>query len=204
MRDDSCKAKNDRIKATRILWLDLETTGLDPLKDQILEVGAVITDGFLNEVARTEFVLKASPELLAAMPPVVITMHTESGLTAKCLASPLEIPEVDCALAAWAVRNGITKASFLAGNSVGDFDRHFMRRLMPTTNGTISHRSINVSTFKALFSIWCPAEAAPQLERTKAHRSILDCEHAIKELKYWLAEAGSLEYALSDCADYIP
>lgn len=194
----TCKERNDAIKAMRLLWLDLETTGLDPLKDQILEVGAIVTDGFLKEVARNEFVIKAGAETLANMPPVVIAMHAESGLSLKCLTSPLEIYEVDFKLTAWAYQHGVTKKSFLAGNSVGDFDRHFMRRLMPQLNDGISHRSVNVSTFKALFSMWDPDVAAPKLERVKAHRSILDCEHAIEELKHWLEHAETLGYALAD------
>jgi len=175
------------MSTTRILWLDLETTGLDPLKDSILEVGALITDGDFNEVARAEWTLQATGQMLAVMHPYVENMHRESGLAARCLEAKLGMPQVDKECWYFCAAHGVTKASFLAGNSVGDFDRHFMRRLMPMTNESISHRSINVSTFKALYSIWDPAAAAPILERPKAHRSILDCEHAIAELKYWLS-----------------
>lgn len=178
--------QRQKLTEARIVWLDLETTGLDPLRDDLLEVGVIITDGLLREIDRAEWTLKATPEKIATMPPVVIAMHAESGLTARCLASPLEAYEIDVALYAFLAKNGVTNKSFLAGNSVGDFDRHFMRRHLPGSNAAISHRSINVSTFKALFSLWAPDVAAPKLERVKAHRALLDCEAAIAELSYWL------------------
>lgn len=175
------------MSTTRILWLDLETTGLNPLTDHILEVGALITDGDLVEIARAEWTLGATAMMLAAMHPYVENMHRESGLAARCLEARLSAAEVDVACRSFCDNHDVNTKSFLAGNSVGDFDRHFMRRLLPLTNNAISHRSINVSTFKALYSIWDPVAAAPVLARPKAHRSILDCEAAIEELKYWLS-----------------
>lgn len=35
-----------------LVWIDLETTGLDPYKNTILEVAAIVTDDNFNEVAR--------------------------------------------------------------------------------------------------------------------------------------------------------
>lgn len=180
-------AIRDAIAAKRILWLDLETTGLDPLTDQILEVGVIITDGRLKELTRAEWAIKAEPGVIARMPDVVQVMHAESGLTARCL-GPLAstLDGVQGALLTLFKMFNVDKTTFLAGNSVGDFDRHFMRLGLNRVNAAISHRSINVSTFKALCSIWAPEIALPQVTRTKAHRSLMDCEHAIRELRYWL------------------
>lgn len=170
----------------RIVWLDLETTGLNPLSDLILEVGVIVTDGQLRELARFERVLHVPIAVLASMPPIVQTMHAESGLTPKVLASTVTLSDVSYELRAFLAALGVDNTSFLAGNSVGDFDRHFLRVHLPEVNGMISHRSINASTFKALCSLWSPDLAAPQVDRTKPHRSMLDCEHAIRELRYWL------------------
>ena len=45
-------------KPKYILWMDLEMTGLDPVEDRILEVGAIITDWNFAEIARYEAVTK--------------------------------------------------------------------------------------------------------------------------------------------------
>jgi len=51
-------------KSTRLLWIDLEMTGLDPVKDRILEIAAIVTDWDLNELATYEAVKKVGPNLL--------------------------------------------------------------------------------------------------------------------------------------------
>jgi oligoribonuclease len=38
-------------KALNLIWLDLEMTGLDPLKERIIEIATVVTDGDLNILA---------------------------------------------------------------------------------------------------------------------------------------------------------
>lgn len=193
----SCREKRERLEAARIVWLDLETTGLDPLTDQILEVGVIVTDGALKEIVRAEWSIKPGIAALARMPDVVQVMHAESGLTARCLSAnavPLGLAQ-DALIRLFEWHN-VSKSSFLAGNSVGDFDRHFLRMHMQRVNQAISHRSINVSTFKALFSLWSPIVAAPQVNRTKAHRSLLDCEHAIEELRYWISNVEDLDLTL--------
>ena len=52
------------MKKTKLLWMDLEMTGLSPEKDRILEVAAIATDMKLNEIARFTAVVKVSPELM--------------------------------------------------------------------------------------------------------------------------------------------
>lgn len=177
---------DERLSKLRIVWLDLETTGLDPLTDLPIEAGVIITDGALREVARRDWLIVTERARLEAMPSIVLEMHRDSGLLAA-LEGPevVPLPEVDVQIAAFLDQHGVTKASPLAGNSVGDFDRHFLRRRFPATHGKVSHRSINVSTFKALIGMWDPALTAPKVERKKDHRAVLDCEAAIDELIYW-------------------
>ena len=179
----------------RIVFLDLETTGLNPLTDDVLEVGIVVTDGSLHEIARRNWVIRSNPLTLTKCPPIVVTMHAESGLTAECLAAD--------AKSMFLVRDEVLqfleqhdcKGAPLAGNSVGDFDRHFLRVNCAAVNDFLSHRSINVSTFKVLFSMWVPDAAKPQLERGKAHRALADCDAAIAELRHWLKHLPDLHEA---------
>ena len=46
------------MKNAKILWIDLEMTGLNPQKDRILEVAAIATDWDFNEIATFESAVK--------------------------------------------------------------------------------------------------------------------------------------------------
>lgn len=173
-------------QVNRIVWLDLETTGLDPFNDQILEVGVIVTDEKLVELARARWILRCDAMTLGSMNPKVVAMHANSGLWAECLESTYNTTMVRRDLLEFLSKHGC-KGAYLAGNSVGDFDRHFLRRWMPDVNEYLSHRSINSSTFKALFSMWAPEVKPPTPQKGPAHRSLADCEYSISELKFWLA-----------------
>ena len=61
--------------------MDLEMTGLDPAVDRIVEIATIITDDQLNIVAEgPDIVIHQPDEVLAKMAPVVVDMHTKSGL----------------------------------------------------------------------------------------------------------------------------
>ncbi len=51
-------------KPTKLLWIDLEMTGLDPLADRILEVAAIVTDWDLREIATYQAVKKVGQNLM--------------------------------------------------------------------------------------------------------------------------------------------
>ena len=51
-------------KNAKVLWIDLEMTGLDPEHDRILEVAAIATDWDFNEVATFESAVKVDEELV--------------------------------------------------------------------------------------------------------------------------------------------
>ena len=52
------------MKKAKLLWIDLEMTGLEPEKDRILEVAAIATDMDLNEIATYEAVVKVDDKLI--------------------------------------------------------------------------------------------------------------------------------------------
>lgn len=197
------EAQNQKPK--RIVWLDLETTGLDPIYDQIIEIGVIVTDEKLAEIARFHRVLP----LLACgwsdlnMPQVVRDMHKASGLEAEVRAlagffeREHEAHEVACKeLSAFLREHGCEKAP-LAGNSVGDFDRHFLRAwesMFAVEDGPLSilsHRSLNVSTFFVLAELW----GAPVAPKGEAHRSIADIESSIRQFRFYTANFYNLAAA---------
>lgn len=195
------EAQNQKPK--RIVWLDLETTGLDPLNDQIIEIGVIVTDEKLTEIARFHRVLP----LLACgwndlnMPQVVRDMHKASGLEAEVCALDEttwgDAHEAACRdLSAFLRAHGCEKAP-LAGNSVGDFDRHFLRvweSMLAVEDGPLSilsHRSLNVSTFFVLAELW----GAPVAPKGDAHRSIADIESSIHQFRFYTTNFYNLAAA---------
>ena len=60
--------------------MDLEMTGLDPVRHRIVEIATLLTDDDLTIIAEgPDLVVATSPDDLAAMDDVVRTMHTKSG-----------------------------------------------------------------------------------------------------------------------------
>ena len=47
-----------KINRQRILWIDMEMTGLDPATNKILELGAIVTDWRMNRKADLTLVMK--------------------------------------------------------------------------------------------------------------------------------------------------
>ena len=139
---------------SEFIWLDLETTGLDPDRDIILEFAAMIAnDGrggdftpieiHQSVVAPYFYGTRPAGVILAEMDPFVRNMHTKNGLLAE-----LERPELCCTIGeadeflAALIPDG--KPS-LAGNSV-HFDLGFLRVHMPRFAARLSHRVFDVST----------------------------------------------------------
>ena len=52
------------INKDKILWIDLEMTGLEADKNVILELGAIVTDWELKKIDHIELVLKTEPNIL--------------------------------------------------------------------------------------------------------------------------------------------
>ena len=73
-----------------LVWMDLEMTGLDHTRDRIVEIATIVTDDQLRIIAEgPDLVIHADDELLAAMDPVVVEMHTKSGLLTAIRASTI-------------------------------------------------------------------------------------------------------------------
>lgn len=67
-----------RNEAKRIVWVDLEMTGLDVDKDHILEIACLVTDADLNIVATGPNIIIHQPEdILQNMDEWCITQHGE-------------------------------------------------------------------------------------------------------------------------------
>lgn len=174
-------AKNDRI-----VWVDLEMTGLDTSRHVIVEVAALVTDAQLEILDEgLDLVVHATEDELAEMDDFVLNMHTENGLLDEIRSSSVSIKEAeDAVLALIAKHCDPEHPAPLAGNSIAT-DRSFIREQMPRLDAALHYRMIDVSTIKELSRRWFPRAYYNQPEKGLAHRSLADIVESIQELDYY-------------------
>ncbi|NDD93221.1 oligoribonuclease [bacterium] len=166
----------------RLLWIDLEMTGLDDQKDKILEVAAVVTDLELKPIEEFHRVVFQPPEVLAAMNDWCKKTHGESGLTAACATgTPLE--EVERELLLLLGRHySANDRPVLCGNSIGN-DRRFIDRYCHDFSKRLHYRMIDVSSFKEIYrERW-----GIEFKKKNSHRAVDDILESIRELEHYLS-----------------
>lgn len=170
------------MKKAKLLWVDLEMTGLEPDKDKILEVAAIATDMQLNEIARYEAVVKVDEKIIAER--MVGEFWEKNSKTRDALiaqnADGKPVAEVEKELVGF-VDKYFGKIVYLAGNSVHQ-DRKFIEREMPELDKRLHYRMLDVSAWKIYF------ENARHKKFTKPenHRAMDDINGSIEELKWYL------------------
>jgi oligoribonuclease len=169
-----------------LAWIDLEMTGLDPERDVIVEIAALITDDDLTIVAEgPDIVVHQPAEALDAMDPVVVKMHDESGLRRAVEASTVSLDEAGAAVLEFLHRHVPEPGTVpLCGNSIAT-DRGFLSRHLPEVEAWFHYRSVDVSTVKELCRRWYPNdyEAAPV--KAGHHRALDDIRESVAELAYY-------------------
>ncbi|KAJ8975253.1 hypothetical protein NQ317_012469 [Molorchus minor] len=142
------------LEINRIVWLDMEMTGLNIDEDKIMEVACLITDSNLNVVAEGPDIIIHQPEcVLSNMDEWCVKQHGKTGLTEACLKSTVTIQEAEEILLSFVHNHVSEKCSPLAGNSVY-MDRLFLKKHMPRFDQFLHYRIIDVSTVKELCRRW--------------------------------------------------
>ncbi len=168
----------------RLVWVDMEMTGLDPEKERIIEIAAVVTEPDLTIVAEAPvLVVHQSDELLAAMDKWNQSTHTKSGLIEKVKASTLSEADAQAQMIAFLSQYVPPGKSPLCGNTVSQ-DRRFMYRYMPELETYFHYRTIDVSTIKELARRWQPALLKGFVKHSK-HEALADIHESIEELRYY-------------------
>ncbi|PIS63747.1 oligoribonuclease [Corynebacterium striatum] len=173
-------------KNDRLVWIDLEMTGLDPKRHVIVEVAAIITDGNLSVIGEgIDLVVHATEAELAEMDDFVTNMHANSGLDKEIRESTTTLREAeDAVLALIAEHCDPEHPAPLAGNSIAT-DRTFIRAYMPRLDEALHYRMIDVSTIKELSRRWFPRAYYNQPDKGMAHRALQDIIESIRELDYY-------------------
>ncbi len=170
----------------RLVWLDLEMTGLDVASDTIVELGVLVTDASLQPLDEgLDVVVHQPPEVLARMSDFVRAMHTRSGLLPAIEASTVELATAG-ARALEYVKGHVPEASTapMCGNTIG-MDRRFLARYLPDLENYLHYRSIDVSTLKELTRRWYPDVYRKRPGKAERHRALDDVRESISELQFY-------------------
>ncbi|KAJ4929889.1 hypothetical protein JOQ06_018909 [Pogonophryne albipinna] len=170
----------------RMVWVDLEMTGLDIEKDQIIEMACLITDSELNILAEPK-------ALLDGMSEWCVEHHGESGLTQAVQDSKITLEQAEYEFLSFVRQHTPPGQCPLAGNSV-HADKRFLDKFMPQFMFHLHYRIIDVSTIKELCRKvrWYPKEYKIVPHKKAAHRALDDIQESIKELKFYRANVFKL------------
>jgi len=185
---------------TKLLWIDLEMTGLEPNDDRILEVGVVVTDFEFNELDTYEAVVFQEPEILERMKSAdwyeypdgkrtkvgtVYDMASKNGLVDRIEAGKSE-EEVEKDVARL-IRKNFDELAILAGSSIHQ-DRRFIRNWWPEVETLLHYRMLDVTAYKILMQ----GKYGVEFMKPDEHRALGDIRGSIQELQYYLKKMSGL------------
>ncbi len=161
-------------------------TGLDPSRDDIVEIATLLTDDNLDIVAEgPDLVIAIDQTMLDGMSDVVRDMHTKSGLLAAIKETTTTLEEAASATLAFLKEHIVEPGTVpLCGNSIGT-DRRFLAARMPEVEAFLHYRSVDVSTIKELARRWYPDAYNNAPKKAGGHRALEDIKESVEELKYY-------------------
>lgn len=172
----------------RVLWMDLEMTGLDPVEDRILEVAVIVTDWELNEIAQYQAVKKVGPKLLKTRMEVSREFWKANPTAESALLS-----QNPGGKSGRTVENELLEfidehfpgdnKIILAGNSIHQ-DRKFIDNEWPRVSARLHYRMLDVSAWKVVFE----GRYGKKFAKPEEHRALEDIRGSIMELKYYLGK----------------
>lgn len=173
-------------KEAKLLWIDLEMTGLDPIEDRILEVAAIVTDWELKEIATYEAVKKVGSSLMRtrmvgefwekyATVRDALTAQNQDGKNGRTVENEL--------LAFIDEHFADDERVLLAGNSIHQ-DRKFIANEWPRLDARLHYRMLDVSAWKVVFE----GKYRKKFAKPEQHRALEDIRGSIQELKYYLGK----------------
>lgn len=166
---------------SKLLWVDLEMTGLDPAKDVIIEIAAEVTDLEFKTLASYEALVAQSEEKLTSMNEWAQVQHDSSGLTDRIRREGRPEQEIIHELVGFIKAQFGDEPAVLAGNSIHN-DRLFIRNWWPEVESLLHYRMLDVSSWKIVMR----AKYGVDFEKKETHRAFDDIQASIAELQFYL------------------
>lgn len=186
-------------RATHLLWVDLETTGLSPAQDNIIEVGAILSTIHLDPLFTFSAVVQpdASSRQRMMENDIVRSMHEKSGLI-DLLDHADFISSVDNDLSAM-LREWVPPNSqvLLAGSGVGHHDKSFILNWMPLTAALLQYPVIDIGVIRRfLRDVVDVPHVIPDDgdSATKEHRAQADVEQHYREGSYYMRVLKEVDF----------
>lgn len=164
----------------KLLWIDLEMTGLDVTKEVILEVGAVVTNKNLDSLDTYHSIIHQPQSYLEAMDEWNKTHHKESGLLDQ-LSEGKSQERVENELIEWTSKHFRNERAILCGNSILQ-DRIFIDKYFSRFSKYLHYRMLDVTSWKLVFHHFYQF----QYKKKVAHRALEDIRESIEEMKTYL------------------
>jgi len=169
---------------TRLLWVDLEMTGLVPEKDVLLEVAAIVTDFDFNVLQTYETRILQDETVVSLRMDANPWWRDYKGNRKqfiKNLGQGKPLKEVEQELMQLVSHHFPNERAVLAGNSIYN-DRLFIRQWMPDLDKLLHYRMLDVSSFKVLMQ----GKYAREFKKQGLHRALDDIQASIAELQEYL------------------
>jgi oligoribonuclease len=173
------------VNSDRLVWIDCEMTGLDLVRDALIEVAVLVTDGDLNVLGEgVDLVIRPPAEATEQMSDVVRRMHTTSGLIDQLVVG-VTLEYANARVLSY-IREHVPEPGRapLAGNTV-HMDRLFLARDLPEVESWLHYRNVDVSSIKELVRRWYPRVYFASPQKTGNHRALGDIQDSIGELRYY-------------------
>lgn len=168
-----------------LIWIDVETTGIEVDTHSLLEVACLITDldlnildeaGFQSPVFFTE---EESKELFKSTSPFVQDMHIQTDLWTRLTTEGVELDTLDSQLHDYMkTLNPEPQTAWLAGNSIF-LDRSYINKYLPKSAEHIHYRDVNATSWAGPMEWWF----GESFEKKKTHQAMDDIRESIAELK---------------------
>lgn len=170
--------------ADTLVFLDIETTGLDPDNGVILELGFLVVDANSFMKLESESWIVGQPfRILEGMEGWPKKQHRESGLTDLCERSNQSVLDVEMLARDWLENINVGDGKVpMCGASI-HFDRAWLKVHMPTVEEWFYYGNLDVSSIEKVARIWYPE--LPAWEDRGQHRVDPDNEDAVRELSYY-------------------
>ena len=178
-------------KKSHLIWIDLEMTGLNPMKDKIIEIATIVTDKELNIIAEGPSLAVNQPEsVLEAMDDWNTEHHSNSGLWDRVVSSDISLKDAEAMTIEFLQEHVDIHTSPMCGNSICQ-DRRFLAKWMPKLENFFHYRQVDVSSIKELIRRWNP-QLLDGFSKSGQHLALADIQESIKELAYYRQYMGEI------------